>query len=124
MNMKKLLTLLAILALCVLPSYGQQALSQGFIDTIALAPPTVAVGQNFSTSAATGASTATTGGTVAAGSYRICVTFFSAANTETPCSVDTAATSVITTTGATSTVTIFAPVPAGGFGSIIGWRMY
>jgi hypothetical protein len=105
-------------------TFGQASISQSFVMTIATAPPTVAVGQNFSTSTATGASTSSTGGSVAAGSYRICVTFFSNANTETPCSTDTAATSVITTTGTTSTVTIFPPIPTGGFGSIVGWRMY
>jgi hypothetical protein len=122
--MKKLLTLLVVLALCVIPSFAQQGVTQSFIDTIALAPPTVVAGNSFSTSTATGATTSLTGGAVAAGSYRICVTFFSAANTETPCSVDTATTSVLTTTGAASTVTIQPPVTAGGTGSIIGWRMY
>jgi hypothetical protein len=122
--MKKTL-LLAILALCALSTSAQQVgFTQSFIDTIALAPPTVTVGQNFSTSIATGASTSLTGGAVAAGSYRICVTFFSAANTETPCSVDTAATSVITTTGTTSTVTVFPPVAAQGIGTVIGYRVY
>jgi hypothetical protein len=125
MNMKKLLTLLALLTLCVLPLQAQQVgFTQSFIDTVALAPPTVTAGQNFSTTLATGASTSLTGGAVAAGTYRICVTFFSLANTETPCSVDTAATSVITTTGTTSTVTVFPPVAAQGIGSIIGWRVY
>ncbi len=122
--MKKLPTLLAILALCALPSFAQQTLFQSFVDTVATAPPTVLVGQGSSTSTATGASTSLTGGAVAAGTYRICVTFFSLANTETPCSVDTAASSVITTTGSTSTVTVFPPVTAGGFGSIIGYRIY
>jgi hypothetical protein len=121
--MRKIL-LLAVLALCALPLQAQQNLAQSFIVTAAGAPPTVTVGQSFSTSTTTGASTSLTGGTVAAGTFRICVTFFSTANTETPCSVDTAATSVITTTGATSTVTVFPPIPTGGVGSVAGWRVY
>jgi hypothetical protein len=119
--MKKIL-LLAVLALCALPSYAQQALTEQWTENIALAPAAVVVGQNFSTTTATGASSTTTGGAVAAGSYRISVTCFSATNTETPQSVDTAATSVITTTGATSTVTIFPPI-CTGTGNEVGWRM-
>lgn len=126
--MKKLLVVLTSLALCfgtLLPSaQAQQGTSQSFIMTVAGAPPAVVVGQNFSTATSTGASTSLTGGAVAAGSYRIGVTFFSVSNTETPLSVDTAATSVITTTGSTSTVTIFPPVVSSGIGSIIGWRPY
>jgi len=105
-------------------TFGQAGTSQSFTMTIATAPPAVVVGNAVSTSTATAAFTSTTGGAVAAGAYRICVTFFSAANTETPCSTDTAATAVITTIGSTSTVTIAPPVAAGGFGSVIGWRPY
>jgi hypothetical protein len=119
--MKKIL-LLAVLALCALPSSAQQALTEQWSEAIALAPAAVVAGQNFSTTAGTGASASTTGGAVAAGSYRISVTCFSATNTETPQSVDTAATSVLTTTGATSTVTIFPPI-CTGTGNEIGWRM-
>ena len=125
--MKRILASLLLLFLCALPSFGQiPGASQSFQEFNIAAPPTVAVGQNFSTATATGASTALTGGAVAAGSYRICVTFFTLANTETPCSVDTAATSVITTTGSTSTVTIFPPTSAlgGQATSLVGWRPY
>lgn len=120
--MKKLLTLFAILALCALSSPAQQALTTQFTENLALAPAAVVAGQNFSTTTGTGASTSTTGGAVAAGSYRISVTCFSATNTETPQSVDTAATSVLTTTGSTSTVTIYPPVCVGT-GNEVGWRM-
>lgn len=119
--MKKLLTLLALLTLCVAPTLAQQTLSQSFTETINLAPAAVVVGQNFSTTVGTGAIAAATGGSVAAGSYRISVTCFSATNTETPQSTDTAATSVLTTTGSTSVVTIFPPICTGG--NTVGWRM-
>lgn len=105
-------------------TFAQSGTSQSFVMTIATAPPLVTVGQGFSTATTVGASTSLTGGAVAAGSYRICVTFYSLANTETPCSPDTTASSVIVTTGATSTVTIFPPIPTQGVGSVIGWRMY
>jgi hypothetical protein len=125
--MKKLLTLLALLSLLGGSAIAQvPGASQNFQEFNIAAPPTVTVGQSYSTSTATGASTSLTGGAVAAGSYRICVTFYTLANTETPCSVDTAATSVITTTGSTSTVTITPPIPAAGgqSTSLVGWRMY
>src|ERR1700756_2234844 len=120
--MKKIL-ILAVLALCAVPTLAQVGTSQSFTMTVATAPPAVLVGQT-STTTSTGAIATTTGGAVAAGSYRICVTYFSNANTESPCSTDTSANSVITTTGSTSTVTIYPPIPTGGFGSIVGWRMY
>jgi hypothetical protein len=124
---KKSLVSLLLLFLCALPSFGQiPGASSSFQEFNIAAPPTVTVGQNYSTATATGASTSLTGGSVAAGSYRICVTFFTLANTETPCSVDTAATSVIVTTGTTSTVTIYPPTAAAGgqSTSLVGWRMY
>jgi len=119
--------LLSFVLLCFLLSFAlqasaQQTLTTQFTENIALAPVAVLVGQNFSTSTATGASTSATGGAVAAGSYRISVTCFSSSNTETPQSVDTAATSVITTTGTTSTVTIYPPICVGTSNEV-GWRM-
>lgn len=125
--MKKLLSVLPILLLAALSCFAQiPGTSTSFQEFNIAAPPTVTVGQSYSTSTATGASTSTTGGAVAAGTYRICVTFYTAANTETPCSVDTAATSVITTTGATSTVTVNAPIAAAGgqASALVGYRVY
>lgn len=101
---------------------AQQSITEQFTENIALAPAAVLVGQNFSTATATGASTSATGGAVAAGSYRISVTCFSTTNTETPQSVDTSASSVITTTGTTSTVTVFPPVCVGTSNEI-GYRV-
>jgi hypothetical protein len=124
--MRKLLLLLSTLLLAT-SCLGQiPGTSTSFQEFNIAAPPAVVVGQSFSTSTATGATTAITGGTVAAGTYRICVTFFTLANTETPCSTDTAATAVLTTTGATSTVTISPPIAAAGgqSTSLVGWRMY
>lgn len=125
--MRKLLTLLSILALCSVSAFGQGApygVSQSFQTTVILAPPTVVALQNSSTSAGTAANFVLTGGAVAAGSYRICVTYFSITNTETPCSVDTTAASVLVTTGATSIVTIQPPVPPVGGPNVVGWRPY
>lgn len=121
--MKKLLLFAAfLLTFGVSQAFGQQTLTESFTENIALAPAAVVAGQNFSTALATGASTSPVGGAVAAGSYRISVTCFSATSTETPQSVDTAATSVLTTVGATSTVTIYPPI-CTGTGNEIGWRM-
>jgi hypothetical protein len=110
-----------LLSLCS-TAQAQQLLSTSFTENLALAPATVTVGQNFSTTTATGASFSLTGGAIAAGSYRISVTCNSLTGTETPQSVDTAATSVVTTTGATSTLTIYPPICVGT-GNEIGWRM-
>jgi hypothetical protein len=104
--------------------------SQTFTETVTLAPPALNNNQSFSNGTATGFSTSTTGGSIAAGTYRCGVTLYTATNTETPLSVDTAATSTITTTGATSTVTIYPPVPnatgaaSGAGGNVVGWRPY
>ena len=122
--MKRLLFLIALFALCVAPSFGQQVLNQSFTENIIAAPPAVVTGQSYSTSTATGASASTTGGSVAAGTYRIGVTLFSLSNTETPLSTDTAATSTITTTGSTSVVTVYPPINTGGGGNVVGWRPY
>ena len=122
--MKNLLTLLAVFMLCVVSAEAQNTAQQSFTMAVIAAPPAIVVGANSSTSAATAASTSTVGGTVAAGTYRICVTYFSTANTETPCSVDTSASSVITTTGSTSTVTVQAPVLPAGPPSVVGYRVY
>jgi hypothetical protein len=123
--MRKLLKTVATLAFLLslaLPSFAQQPLQQAFTENIALAPAAIVSGQTGSTTTGTGAVTSLTGGAIAAGSYRISVTCFSATNTETPQSVDTAATSVVTTTGTTSTLTIFPPI-CTGTGNEIGWRM-
>jgi hypothetical protein len=122
--MKKLFALLAFLTLTCLPAKAQQQLSQSFSMFPVGAPPAVVSGQSYSASSGTGASTATSGGSVAAGSYRVCVTLFSATNTETPCSTDTAATAVITTTGSTSTLTVYPPVNVNGGGNVVGYRIY
>lgn len=103
---------------------AQSGTGQSWTETITLAPPPLLNSQSFSTSAFTGFSTSTTGGSIAAGTYRCGVTFFTATNTETPLSVDTATTSTITTTGTTSTVTIQAPVANGVGANVVGWRPY
>ena len=111
--------------LCIVAS-AQLAtpLTQTIVMGPTLAPPPLLNSQSFSSSTATGFSTSTTGGSIAAGTYRCGVTFFSSANTETPLSSDTAATSTITTTGSTSSVTIQAPLAIGTGGNVVGWRPY
>ena len=123
----KLLALLAILTFCFVPAttVAQQPSQESFIMNMVLAPPTTIVGQSVSSPTGTALNTNLVGGTVAAGSYRVCVTYFSTANTETPCSVDTAASSVIITTGSTSTVIVSPPVaPIPGPISVVGYRVY
>jgi len=101
-----------------------QALTQSWTETITVAPPPLLNSQSFSSATATGFSQSPTGGSIAAGTYRCGVTFFTSTNTETPLSTDTAATSTITTTGSTSTVTIQAPIANGTGGNVVGWRPY
>lgn len=122
--MKRLLFLLASLLLFLTPAFGQGGfgISQSFSIIAIPPPPAVVVGNGFSTTTATGATSTSTGGSLAAGTYRICVQFFSATSTGSPCSVDTAATAVVTLTGTTSTLTIFPPVSAAGGSNIVGWR--
>lgn len=103
---------------------AQQSLSQSWTETITLAPPALLNSQSFSNATNTGFSALTTGGSIAAGTYRCGVTFFTATNTETPLSTDTASTSTITTTGSTSTVIIQAPVAVGTGANVVGWRPY
>lgn len=124
--MKKFFLSLCLIFGIVSVGFAQEVtpLQQSFVMSVVAAPPAVVSGQSYSTSATTGVSAASTGGAVAAGSWRVCVTYFSSTNTETPCSVDTAATSIITTTGTTSVVTIYPPVPTSGAGNVVGWRMY
>ena len=125
MKRKLFMPLIAVLLAMTGLGFGQNPVTSSFEETIALAPPTVSNAQTYSNTVATGSSQTATGGTVAAGAYRVCVSLFTAANTETPCSVDTAASSVITTTGATSTITIQPPSLANGAGAnIVGYRVY
>lgn len=123
--MKRCLSYIGLMfALCIGVYAQQSGTSQSWIETITLAPPPLLNSQTFSSATATGFSTATTGGAIAAGTYRCGVTFFTATNTETPLSTDTATTSTITTTGATSTVTIQAPLAVGTGANVVGWRPY
>lgn len=124
--MKHILKFVGLLLLVCAAAYGQQPgpLSQSWVETITLAPPPLLNSQTFSTATNTGFSTSVLGGSIAAGTYRCGVTFFTATNTETPLSTDTATTSTITTTGSTSTVTIQAPAAVGVGGNVVGWRPY
>lgn len=129
--MKRCLVLATLLlALCGFAVAQVSPLSQQFTEAITLAPPALNTNQTFSNNIATGFGTSPSGGSIAAGTYRCGVTLYTTTNTETPLSVDTAATSVITTTGSTSTVTIYPPIPnasgaasAAGF-NVVGWRPY
>lgn len=122
-----LMYLTFMFALCA-SAFGQlglQGISQQWTETVQGAPPALLNSQSFSSTTATGFSTGTSGGAIAAGTYRCGITYFTATNTETPLSTDTAATSTITTTGATSTVTIQAPNTTGGVGAnVVGYRPY
>lgn len=130
--MKRCLVLATLLlALCVGASAQiANGTSQSFTEIVTLAPPALSTAQSFSNGTATGFFSSTLGGSIAAGSYRCGVTLYTATNTETPLSVDTATISVITTTGATSTVTIQPPVVnatgavSGAGGNVVGWRPY
>lgn len=105
---------------------AQAALSQQFTVTVDPAPPAILNSQSFSNTTNTGVVVSSTGGTVAAGSYRIAITWLTSAatTTESNGSVDTAATAVITTTGATSTITIQPPNSSGAGSNVIGWRAW
>jgi hypothetical protein len=62
-----------------------------------------------------------TGGTIAAGAYRGCITYVDAIGGESLCSTDSAAQEVTTTTGSTSKILVTAPAAATG---AVGWRLY
>lgn len=121
--MKKLLGFAMLTLLCALPAFGQVPLAQQFTEVVALAPPAIVNSQTASNTTGTGVQVSSTGGAIAAGSYRCGVTLYTASNTETPLSTDTAATAVITTTGSTSTITIQAPI-ANSPSNVVGWRPY
>lgn len=99
-------------------------LNQNWVETVTLAPPPIINSQTASNSTGTGVQVLTSGGSIAAGTYRCGVTFYTATNTETPLSVDTATTSVITTTGSTGTVIIQPPAAVGVGGNVVGYRPY
>jgi hypothetical protein len=113
-----------MLVLCIGVSAQVQPLTQTWTESITLAPPAIVNSQTFSNTTGTGVQTLTTGGSIAAGAYRCGVTLFTATNTETPLSTDTAATAVITTTGTTSTVIIQPPTTVGAGPNVVGWRPY
>jgi len=69
--------------------------------------------------AAASLGTATTGGTIAAGTYRVALTYVTPAGGETPISSDSSSTQV--TTGTTSTITGNAPSAVSGS---VGYRIY
>lgn len=99
-------------------------LTQTIVMAATAAPPALLNSQSFSNNTNTGFSTSSTGGAIAAGTYRCGVTFYTATNTETPLSTDTATTSTITTIGTTSTVTIQAPAAVGVGANVVGYRPY
>lgn len=116
--MKKLLLLFSLLTLCVVSSNAQAPLVISQTWNPITPPP--ALGTSTIT-------TSTVGGTFAAGTYRVCVTYISTNGGESLCSTDTSST--ITTTGTTSTVTVIAPPSpvtgvAGAGPNIVGYRVY
>jgi hypothetical protein len=113
-----------LLLMCALPLAAQQTLQSNWNQVVALAPPAIVNSLTSSSTTGTGVQVSATGGAIAAGTYRCGVTLFTATNTETPLSVDTATTAVITTTGSTSTITIQAPVTSGAPANVVGWRPY
>lgn len=117
---------LAVLLLCCAVAFGQvpTGISQSFTELVTLAPPPIINSQTSSNATGTGVQTVSTGGTIAAGTYRCAVSFYTATNTETPLSTDTATTSTITTTGSTSQIIIYAPLAVGVGANVVGWRPY
>lgn len=65
--------------------------------------------------------TAATGGTVAAATYRLAATYVDASGGETLISTDSASTATIATSGTTSTISVTSPAAATG---AVGWRLY
>jgi len=110
-----------IFALCSFAA--AQTHLQQFTVVPVQAPAALLNSQSFSTSSATGVQVLSTGGTIAAGTYRICLQWLTDAATAlgSPCSVDTAATSVVTTTGSTSSIVIAAPDTTGVPPNVKGW---
>jgi hypothetical protein len=119
---KKVLGFALLMLLCVPLALAQAPLTQQFTIVPVPVPPAVINSQTASNTAGTGVSTSTTGGSIAAGAYRICVQYYTISNLGGDCSVDTAATSVVTTTGTTSSITVQAPNTLNAPGSVAGWR--
>lgn len=102
--------------------YRQGVGQYGWSNGIQPPPQLIALTPNFLLSAPAAAGTlgtATTGGTIAAGTYRIALTYVTAAGGETPIGTDSASTQV--TTGTTSTITGNAPSAISG---AVGYRIY
>jgi hypothetical protein len=96
---------------------GQMGFSNGIGPVASLIPITPNIFLNAP--AAAGTATATTGGSIAAGTYRVAVTYMTANGGETPISTDSSSTQA--TTGATSTLTVTAPTAVS---DAVGYRVY
>jgi len=112
-----------VLTLCLGVSAQQQQFTQQFTVVSVPVPPPIVNSQTYSTTTGTGVTVVSTGGTVAAGTWRICLQYYTNAVTTTgsPCSVDTATTSVVTTTGSTSQIIIAPPNTTGVPANVTGY---
>jgi hypothetical protein len=125
--MKRCLVVTSLMLILCISAAAQLASSaQSFTEVAVLAPPAIVNSQTSSNSTGTGVQVSSTGGSVAAGTWRICVAWATnAATTLTgPCSVDTAATSVVTTTGSTSTIIVQPPYSAGVPPNVVGYEVW
>lgn len=101
-------------------SYGAKGdMAIGHDLAITSGQPTLTTAGVANPSSAPTLATATTGGTVAAGTYQVVVTYVSATG-ETVASSSAS----ITTTGSTSTITVTTPAANGVPGGAIGWNAY
>lgn len=123
--MPKLRILAALAVLTCGMAQAQLPLSSQITEFFNTPPPAILNSTTSSTPTATGIVLSQFGGSIAAGTYRIAVTFFTVQGTETTGSIDTATTATVTTVGSTSTLTIVAPVSAGVNGNnVVGYRVY
>jgi hypothetical protein len=122
-KMKSIKFLALLLALCVSAAAQITPLSQQFTETVTLAPPAINNAQTYSNTTGTGVSMVSTGGSIAAGTYRVSVTLFTATNTETPQSVDSTTSSTVTCSTGTCTLIIQPPNTQGAGANVVGWRM-
>jgi hypothetical protein len=127
-KMKRFVSVLTLmLALCFGVSAQLQPVSQSFTESVTVAPPAVNTAQSFSNVTNTGIQLSQTGGSIAAGVYRVGVTYYTATSTESPLSGDTLASATFNCTTGTCSVIIQPPITSGvGLvgSNVVGWRMY
>jgi len=104
-------------------AFAQNGAEAGFPNLTVTSFTQISAPAALSTSATTSGliTTAATGGTIPAATYRLAATYIDASGGETLISTDSASTATIATSGSTSTISVTSPAAATG---AVGWRLY